>query len=67
MLIPAKHREHGELVGAGSADVAPLGHEVVDDPLRCSNLDAERPAFVRTMGAQLFGGLPSLGLPEGDG
>ena len=45
--------------GAGSADVAPLGHEVVDDPLRCTNLDAERPAFVRTMGAQLFRGCPA--------
>ena len=67
MLIPAEHREHGELVGAGSTDVPPLGHEVVDDPLPGSNLDAERTAFVRALGAQLFGGLPCCGLPEGDG
>ena len=51
MLISAKHSQQGELVGAGSADVTPLGYEVVDDPLRCSNLDAERTAVVRAMGA----------------
>ena len=55
MLIPAEHREHGELVCTGSADVATLRHEVVDDPWRGSNLDAERSAFVRALGAQLFG------------
>ena len=33
----------------------PFGHEVVDDPWRGSNLDAERTAFVRALGAQLFG------------